>query len=181
MGMQNVLSYMPLREHFKMAVKRKGSRYGQVPIAAIVALDAKINTLCKVIDRKSETDPVYAVAILCKAASICPSVMIDNETLCISRTEPFKPEVEQELLHRRLEASTEVLDLMGQERVPDLCFRVVHIPSSEDRAVFSSQIVVQPEEYYLDVLAERIGRQDGSRLAMSRCSSFLYNCLWRHN
>ncbi|CAM6105309.1 unnamed protein product [Calypogeia fissa] len=165
---KNVLSYLPLREHFKVAVKRKGSRYGQVPISAVVALDAKINTLCKVIDRKSETDPVYAVAILCKAASICTSVKFDCETLCISRIEPFKPEVEQELLQRKQEVSTEVSESMRQEQVPHLCFRAVLIPSSVDRAVCSSRIVVEPEQYYMDVLAERIGLEDGSRLAMSR-------------
>ncbi|BBN05794.1 small RNA 2'-O-methyltransferase [Marchantia polymorpha subsp. ruderalis] len=164
---KNVQNYNPLRQHFKAAVKREGSRYGQVPLSAIVTLDTKIHSLCKLIDRKAETNPAHAMALLCKAARNCPSVKIDTDTLCLSREEPYSPELVQELVKTR-RYNEEIEAAESEKPETNLQFVAVHIPCSTDTPGFAVNLVVKPEEYYLDVIARELGVKDGGRVVFSR-------------
>ncbi|KAL2635375.1 hypothetical protein R1flu_006854 [Riccia fluitans] len=165
---KSALNYHPLRQHFKAAVKRDEFRYGQVPMSALVALDTKINSLCKLIDRKAETSPAYAMALLCKAASTCPSIKMDTETLCLRREEPFPPEIEEELLKtwRFDEELPDSPDLEVTET--ELRSIAVHIPCSVNARAFAADLVVKPGEYYMDVIARELGVKCGGKVLMSR-------------
>ncbi|KAL3692474.1 hypothetical protein R1sor_006125 [Riccia sorocarpa] len=165
---KGAINYHPLRQHFKAAVRLEGFRYGQVPMSALVALDTKMNSLCKLIDRKAETSPAYAIALLCKAASTCPSIKIDTDTFCISREDPFPAEIEEELLKTR-RFDEELPDSPDAEVTETaLRFRAVHLPCSVNSPAFASDLVVKPGEYYMDVIARELGVKCGGKILMSR-------------
>jgi hypothetical protein len=88
-----VLSYKPLVEHFRLAVKRKDSRHGQVPVTVLTALDTKIMSQCKSIDHIAEISAAFAAALVSMAVSASPSLRLSDDGLWISRTDPFSEKV----------------------------------------------------------------------------------------
>lgn len=149
------MSCQPLKEHFKAAMSRKDERAGAVPAAALAVLDNKISSLCKSLHASSESDPLFAVAMVWEAAKRSPLVDCEDGFL-IKNKDTFSPLFRAEFL--------------GSDIQDEAClkFQAVYIPSSEDVMVTGMEIELEPQGYYLDTLSEKLGIKEGSYIMMSR-------------
>ncbi|KAH9574488.1 hypothetical protein CY35_01G060500 [Sphagnum magellanicum] len=159
-----VLSYKPLVEHFRLAVKRKDSRHGQVPVTVLTALDTKIMSQCKSIDHLAEISAAFAAALVSMAVSASPSLQLSADGLWISRTNPFSEKVVIELLHHREDLNVQA----GFYTKTKLQFKAINIPASAERAVTAIELTVDEDAYYLDVLAQELGVPDAGHVLMTR-------------
>lgn len=153
------MSCQSLKEHFRAAMRRKDGRAGALPVAAIAALDNKIISLCKSLHSYSESNPMFNVAMVWEAAKRC-SLVTREKGFFIKRIEPFSSQFQEEFL--------------ASEEEEEICpkFQAVYIPALEDAMVESIDIELDPDDYYLDALSNRLGFQDGSVLVISRSIHF---------
>ncbi|MCO5572755.1 hypothetical protein L7F22_026514 [Adiantum nelumboides] len=149
------MSCQPMKEHFKAAMKRKDGRIGAVPAAVLAVLDNKISSLCKPLHASSDHNPIFAVAMVKEAAKRCPLVCCEDNYL-IKRKAAFSPQFQAELL-----------DPYSQN---DVCskFQAVYIPSSDDLMIRGIEIEIEPQGYFMDTLAGKLGIREGSCIMMSR-------------
>lgn len=150
-----VMSCQPLKEHFRAAMKRKDERSGMVSVAALAALDNRIYSLCKSLHASSDSDPVFAVAMVWEAARRSPVLTCEQDFL-IKKIEPFSSQFQAEFL------SSEV---QGESFSK---FQAVYIPSFEEAMVTNMEIELEPHGYYMDVLAKKLGLEDGAGIMISR-------------
>ncbi|XP_024382976.1 small RNA 2'-O-methyltransferase isoform X2 [Physcomitrium patens] len=175
---QMVLSYKPLAEHFRAAVQRKGSRFGQVPAIVLTVLDGKITSQCKAIDLLAEKNPAYAAALVCRAAAACPSLRLSDDGLWIGRSDPFSPELVTKLLTDRENRVESVASGNGDEmhNLETTCsqfnrafrFEAVYIPAYVKEELRTISLTALPDVYYLDTIANALGLQDTGQVFMSR-------------
>jgi hypothetical protein len=172
--LQMVLSYKPLAEHFRAAVQRKGSGFGQVSVVVLTVLDAKITSQCKSVDQLAENNPAYAAALVSKAAA--------DDGLWIGRSDPFSPELVTKFLTDREDQINSALpdSSDGLERVEatdpsvvSACngafsFNAVYIPACFDKELCTISLPATPDVYYLDAIAHELGLQDAGHVFMSR-------------
>lgn len=178
-----VLSYKPLAEHFRAAVQRKGSRFGQVPAIVLTVLDGKITSQCKAIDLLAEKNPAYAAALVCRAAAACPSLRLSDDGLWIGRSDPFSPELVTKLLTDRENRVESVASGNGDEmhNLETTCsqfnrafrFEAVYIPAYVKEELRTISLTALPDVYYLDTIANALGLQDTGQVFMSRCCFLL--------
>lgn len=185
-----VLSYKPLAEHFRAAVQRKGSGFGQVPVIVLTVLDAKITSQCKSVDQLAENNPAYAAALVSKAAAACPSLKVSDDGLWIGRSDPFSPELVANFLTDREDRINSALphsSSVGLERLEAtapsimsacngaLSFNAVYISACADKELSTISLPATPDVYYLDAMAHELGLQDAGHVFMSRYmfSSFI--------
>ncbi|CAK9276567.1 unnamed protein product [Sphagnum jensenii] len=156
---QTVLSYMPLVEHFRAAVRQKGPKYGQIPSTVLTVLDTKIRSLCKSIDCAADKDLHCATSMVCKAAAACPLLCVSDDGLWIGRTTPFSDELVAQLL-------------LGKESIDlDNNIETVHIPACMEKDVVSILLDVAGDDYYQEVLAHELGVPDAGHILPSRSST----------
>ena len=177
-----VLSYKPLAEHFRAAVQRKGSGFGQVSVIVLTVLDAKITSQCKSVAQLAENNPAYAAALVSKAAAACPSLRLSDDGLWIGRSDPFSPELVTRLLNDRedrinsaLPDSSDGSESLGAMRSWTMLacnrassFKAVYISACADKELITISLAATPDVYYLDTIAHELGLQDAGHVFMSR-------------
>ncbi|KAK3430588.1 hypothetical protein EUGRSUZ_K01946 [Eucalyptus grandis] len=158
MAIQKFLaSQHPLSCHFKAALSREGDLYGSVPVSVIAVYDGKISSLCKLIDPKVESNPCLVISFVLQAAATLPTLITATEgQLWIRRQNPYPPEVIEPLL---LEQSC---------TLGCVCVQALLIPSSLNEDIKPVTLNVSSSAYYLDVIAQKLGLLDASKILVSR-------------
>lgn len=154
---QFLASQHPLSSHFRASLSREGDLYGSVPVSVIAVYDGKIGTLCKLIDPKVESNPCLVISFVLRAAATLPTLITATEgQLWIRRQNPYPPEVIEPLL-------VEQSSTLGS-----VCVEALLIPSSLNEDVKPVTLNVSSSAYYLDVIAQKLGLLDASKILVSR-------------
>ncbi|KAF3332305.1 small RNA 2'-O-methyltransferase-like isoform X1 [Carex littledalei] len=151
-----LLSTHPLVGHLRVALKREGSLFGLVPISAIAICDSKVNSMCKLIDSRAESDPSLLLSLISKAAKASTSLSTRENGFLIQRQNPVLPEAMEVLVSSQIGASNNVE------------IEVVRIPVCLNEEVKRFQINVPEDGYYLDVIAKYLEARDSSHILASR-------------
>ncbi|XP_073100785.1 small RNA 2'-O-methyltransferase isoform X2 [Elaeis guineensis] len=146
----------PLIGHFRVAFGRVGDYYGMLPISAIAACDVKANNLCKIIDPKTESDPLSVTSLILKAVKMSGSICLTDGKLWIQKQGPYSPEALQSLLDR-YSVSMGCIQL-----------EAIHIPCSIEEHVETLTLDVSDNQYYLDEIAKKLNVADSSQILVSR-------------
>ncbi|KAF8028801.1 hypothetical protein BT93_E1455 [Corymbia citriodora subsp. variegata] len=150
-------SQHPLSGHFKATLRREGDLYGCVPVSVIAVYDGKISNLCKLIDPKAESNPCLVISFVLQAAATLPTLITATEgQLWIRRENPYPPEVMEPLL-------VEQSCTLGS-----VCVQALLIPSSLHEDIKPVTLDVSSSTYYLDVIAQKLGLLDASKILVSR-------------
>ncbi|KAK9267549.1 hypothetical protein L1049_009977 [Liquidambar formosana] len=130
----------PLSGHFRAAVRREGDYNGLIPVSVI-----------------AESNPSLAISLVMKAAArLSGSVAILEGQLWVRRHDPYPPEIVQSLGDQ-------------QSSVPESIWtEAICIPCSLEKTVEPLTLNVFSNGYYLDVIAQKLGVADASRVLVSR-------------
>ncbi|KAK9085858.1 hypothetical protein Sjap_026269 [Stephania japonica] len=145
----------PLTGHFKEAIGKKDPCQRSIPVSILAACDSKLNNLCKSINSKSESDIQLNVSLIMQAAG-SSSVSISEGRLSLWRQMPHSPEAIQGLLERYIGSAEGIL------------IKALYIPSSMEKPVRSISLNISSSEYYMDIIAHKLGAMDASQLLVSR-------------
>ncbi|PHT55601.1 hypothetical protein CQW23_04087 [Capsicum baccatum] len=147
----------PLSGHFRAALVREAHLNGFIPVAAIAAFDAKINSLCKYISSEMESNHLLVLSLIIEAAKkLAETLLFSEEKLSLKRLTPHPPEIIQSLLK-------------NEPNVPEsISISAVRIPSSAEKTVESVTLNTSSGNYYLDVIAKELGVKDASKVLISR-------------
>ncbi|XXG74659.1 hypothetical protein AAC387_Pa07g3324 [Persea americana] len=151
-----LLSSHPLSSHFRAALQREGNLCGSVPISILAACDVKLINLCKSIDLKSELNPYFIISLIMNAARLSGSIRVSEGELWIWRLNPPSSEIMQTCSDGN-SGSTEHVQM-----------EAILIPNSMEKAVETVTLNISSKEYYLDVIAQKLGVMDCSRVLVSR-------------
>lgn len=139
-----------------MALKREGSLFGLVPISAIAICDSKVNSMCKLIDSRAESDPSLLLSLISKAAKASTLLSTRENGFLIQRQNPVLPEAMEVLVSSQIDASNNVE------------IEVVRIPVCLNEEVNGVKINIPEDGYYLDVIAKYLEAGDSSHILASR-------------
>ncbi|XP_016443271.2 small RNA 2'-O-methyltransferase-like isoform X1 [Nicotiana tabacum] len=150
-------SIHPLSGHFRAALQRGGHLSGFIPVAAIAAFDAKINSLCKYINPEVESNHILVMSLIIEAAKrLANTLLFSEEKLSLQRLNPHPPEIIQSLLK-------------NESSFPEsISIEAVRIPSSAEKIVEPSILDASFGNYYLDAIAKELGVKDASKVLISR-------------
>lgn len=166
---QFIQSHCPLIAHFKAAAQRQGKMYGLVPAAVLSTFDNKIVNLCKSIDSKAETDPALSLALVLKAAESCNHIDSHLDHLWLGNKESFPLEIKEKLVNWTPESSGKTDGTIEyRERTESLFLETVFIPCSSEKPVESLILKIEPQEYFVDVIAQHLRVRDSSHILISR-------------
>ncbi|KAE9452432.1 hypothetical protein C3L33_15670, partial [Rhododendron williamsianum] len=147
----------PLSCHFRAALQRVGHLSCLVPISVLAIYDAKLGSLCKTINPKVESDPLLIMShVLMAAQRSSGSVTTCEDQLSLQRGNPYPPEIMQTLFNQQSSLAGSIWIL------------AILIPCSEEKAVVPLMLKVAPNDYYLDVIAQKLGLCDASTVIISR-------------
>ncbi|OWM71305.1 small RNA 2'-O-methyltransferase-like [Punica granatum] len=150
-------SQHPMSGHLRATLRREGDLCGLVPITVIAACDGKVNSLCKSIDPKVDSNACLALLFIKSAASkLSGSLSTSDGGLWIKRQNPYPQNI--------LDSST------MQESCSSCAIRVhaLYIPSSREELVEPLSFDVPPSGYYLDIIAQKLGLSSSSEVLISR-------------
>ncbi|KAK1560775.1 hypothetical protein Q3G72_030791 [Acer saccharum] len=150
-------SLHPLSGHFRAALRRDGDLYGSVPTSVIAACDSKLCNICKLINPKVETNHFLLISYIMSAAARLPEFVVTSEgQLSIWRKNSYPPEI--------IESS----HFQQSDTVDSICITGMHIPCSVEKEVQPVTLNISSTEYYLDVIARKLGLADGNKVMISR-------------
>ncbi|KAI3948875.1 hypothetical protein MKX01_022289, partial [Papaver californicum] len=132
----------PLTSHLRAALMRRGHLRGLVLASIFVVCDQKVNNLCKSINPKVETDHLLSIPLIMRAATLSSSVATDVGKLWIRKQNPIR-----------------------QQKA---CVEAIRIPFSLEKPVQPLSLNISSKEYYVDVIAEKLGVADASHVLLSR-------------
>ncbi|CAN7070969.1 unnamed protein product [Brassica oleracea var. botrytis] len=148
----------PLGSHLRATLQRDGERRGSVPVSAIAAFDAKINSRCKVINPSVDQDPILAMSYVMKAAAkLSDYIVVSPHAASLRRKSPYPPAIIEGLA----------------THVESIKVEAVHIKcTKKDEEVVEPVLLdVSSDRYYLDTIAEKLGLKDASQVMISRAIS----------
>ncbi|XP_020518606.1 small RNA 2'-O-methyltransferase [Amborella trichopoda] len=151
-----LLSPNPLVNHFGQAIQREGCRNGFIPASVLPTCDSKMINLCKSINPRAVSDPFLTVALIMKAAKLSDSICASDRELWIWRQNPYSSEVKERLANKHL------------EHIESCQLEAVHIPCSLDQPVEPFLLQIHQNEYYMDVIAQKLNVEDATRVLISR-------------
>ncbi|XP_010265807.1 PREDICTED: small RNA 2'-O-methyltransferase isoform X2 [Nelumbo nucifera] len=146
----------PLSGHFRAAIQRVGDLYGAIPVSVLASYDAKLNSLCKSINPKVESDHFLVLSLVMRAARLSCSVVTSEEKLWIWRKNSFSPETIQALSNQQFSS------------IEGIRIKAIRIPCSIEKLVEPITLNVSSDEYYMDVMAGQLGVTDASEVLVSR-------------
>lgn len=150
-------SLHPLSGHLKAVFLREGELNGSVPVSALVACDTKLGNLCELIDSTAVGNPFLSVLTVMRAASrLSELIAVSEEELWIRRQEPYPCDLVESLIHQQTPMTSEA------------CIEAVYIPFSLNEDVRSVSLNLGSKGYYLDVIAQKLGVVDASKVLISR-------------
>ncbi|XP_077243893.1 small RNA 2'-O-methyltransferase-like isoform X2 [Tasmannia lanceolata] len=153
---QFLSSIHPLIGHFRAAFHREGDLCGLVPVSILATCDVKLKSLCKSISPKSELNPFLMIALLMKAAGMSGSISTSEGELWIWKQNLHSSDIIQTLRNQQ-SSSAESIDI-----------EAIRIPCSVEKPVETLTLNVSSNEYYMDVIAQRLDVRDCSRVMISR-------------
>ncbi|KAG2318496.1 hypothetical protein Bca52824_011709 [Brassica carinata] len=145
----------PLGSHLGARLQRDGERSGSLPVSVISTFDAKIIGLCKVINPSVDSDPILAMSYVMKAAAKLPDyIVISPHVASLRRKNPYPPKI------RKAVAT----------HVESISFKAVYIrcTTGGEEVVEPVTLDISPDQYYLDVIAKKLGLKDGGLVMISR-------------
>ncbi|KAI3946565.1 hypothetical protein MKX01_014423, partial [Papaver californicum] len=145
----------PLTGHLRAALMRRGHLRGLVPASVVAACDQKVNNLCKSINPKVETDHLLSIPLIVRAATLSSSVATDVGKLWIRKQNPYSPETIEAAINENPSAES-------------ICVEAIRIPCSLEKPVQPLSLNISSKEYYVDVIAEKLGVADASHVLLSR-------------
>ncbi|KAG2243706.1 hypothetical protein Bca52824_094466 [Brassica carinata] len=148
----------PLVSHLRATLQNDGERRGFLPVSAIATFDSKINSLCKVINPSMDSDPIMVMSCVMKAAAkLSDYIVVSPHAASLRRKNPYPPEITQGLA----------------THVESIKVDAVHIKCTKrDEEVVEPVVLdISSDRYYLDVIAEKLGLKDSSRVMISRAIS----------
>ncbi|KAF9599919.1 hypothetical protein IFM89_001865 [Coptis chinensis] len=146
----------PLTGHFRESLERGGHLHGLLPVPVLSACDSKLHSLCKFINPKAESNILLSIALIMRAARSCSSVAISEEKLLIWRQTPYSQEARQALLDQNVFS------------VEDIVVEALYVPCSVGNPIEPIYLNVSSNQYYLDVIAQKLGLPDSSHVLVSR-------------
>lgn len=149
-------SLHPLSCHFRAALQRVGHLSCLVPISVLAVYDAKLSSLCKTINPKVESDPLLIMPLVLKAAQRSGSVSTHEDQLSLRRRNPYPPEIMQTLVNQQS-------SLAGS-----IWISAILIPCSVEKTAMSLMLKIALNDYYPDVIAQKLGLSDASTVLVSR-------------
>ncbi|KAL5977367.1 hypothetical protein ACLOJK_021713 [Asimina triloba] len=145
--------YQPLVGHFRAAVQREGDLRGFLPVSVIAACDTKISNLCKSINPTSESNPHLSLALILKAARHSGSLHTCEGKFGIWKQNPCSS------------------DMIQPDSRESIHIKAIRIPCLMEMPVEMVTLSVASKEYYLDVIAQKLGVEDCSQVIISRTVS----------
>ncbi|XP_010537614.1 PREDICTED: small RNA 2'-O-methyltransferase [Tarenaya hassleriana] len=147
----------PLGSHVRAALRRDGDLSGSVPVSVIAAFDSKINSRCKTVNPLVDSDPFLVISYVFKAAEKLPDFIIASPAAAsIKRSDAYPSEILEAL-------ATQVSDSSESIKI-----EAVHIPCNLEEDVEPVTLDISSGQYYLDVIAEKLGLKDGNHILISR-------------
>ncbi|XP_042421447.1 small RNA 2'-O-methyltransferase-like isoform X2 [Zingiber officinale] len=146
----------PLIGHFGVALKANREHFGMIPISAIASCDVKVNNLCKIIICKAESDPLLVSSLIFNAARKSSELCTADDGLWIWKKVPYSPETIASV-------NSCDSDSLGFTKIQSL-----HIPCSIEENVEPLTLDVSDDNYYLDLIAQKLNVRDSSQILVSR-------------
>ncbi|KAJ7969132.1 Small RNA 2-O-methyltransferase [Quillaja saponaria] len=147
----------PLSGHFRATFGSKGDACGLVPVSVIAVYDAKLHSLCKSIDSEVELNPLLIILFIMRATSRLSEFLVTSkEHLWIRRQNPYPPEI--------IESSRS--ELCGSPKSVQI--EAIFLPCSLEKSVGAMTLHVSSNEYFLDVIAKKLGLEDAHDVLVSR-------------
>ncbi|XP_034897464.1 small RNA 2'-O-methyltransferase isoform X3 [Populus alba] len=150
-------SLHPLSGHLRAALQRKGGLYGLIPASVIAACDTKTSNLCKLLNPEVESKPFLALSSIMRAIPrLSGSVVTSKGQLSIQKQNPYPTEI--------IESS----DIQQSGSPENILVKAIQIPASLDETIQPVTLDISSSGYYLDVIAQKLGVTDASRVLLSR-------------
>lgn len=137
-------------------MRSKGDCCGSVPISVIAVYDAKTFNLCKCINPEVESNPFLVISYIMKATTKLHGFLATFEQhLWISKQSPYPQDI---------------IESVMKEGDSQECIQVaaIRIPSSMEKSVEAVTLNISSREYYLDIIANKLGLEDGADVLISR-------------
>lgn len=151
-----LLSLHPLSGHLRAALQRDGDLYGLIPVSVFAVCDTKLGTICKSINPRVESNPLFVIPLAMKAATnVSCSVATSEGQLWMRRQNPYPPETIESSISCQLSSQESKIE-------------AVHIPCSLEKNVESLTLNLSSSGYYLDTIAQKLGLMDASKILISR-------------
>lgn len=131
-----------------------------IPISAIASCDVKVNNLCKIIICKAESDPRLVSSLIYNAARKSSELCTADNGLWISKKVPYSPETI---------ASVNSCD---SDSLGFIKVQALHIPCSFEENVETLTLDVSDDNYYLDLIAQKLNVRDSSQILVSRFETY---------
>ncbi|XP_030969522.1 small RNA 2'-O-methyltransferase-like isoform X1 [Quercus lobata] len=147
----------PISGHLRAALEREGDLCGLVPLSVMAVYDSKLNSLCKCINPKVESNPFLVIPLIMRAASRLSELVATSEgQLSIWRKNLYPPEV--------IESSVDQQSGAPQSTLVE----AIHIPCSQEKAIELVILDISSTGYYLDVIAKKLDLADAAKVLISR-------------
>ncbi|KAI5385729.1 small RNA 2'-O-methyltransferase isoform X2 [Lathyrus oleraceus] len=146
----------PLGGHIRATLRRKGNHCGSIPVSVIAVSDPKIFSLCKCINPEVESNPFLVLPYIVKGATKLHEFLTTSEQhIWIKKLCPYPQDIIESLL---------------KEGGSEECIQVkaIRIPSSMEKCVEAVTLCMSLREYYLDIIANELGLEDGANVLISR-------------
>lgn len=150
------MSDHPLSGHIRATLRRKDDHCGTLPISVVAFNDAKIFSLCKCINPEVESNPFLVISYIVRATTKLSGFLPTSEQhLWIRKQSPYPQDIIESLMN---EAGSE----------ESIQVAAIRIPSSMEKSVEAVTLHISSREYYLDIVANELGLEDGASVLMSR-------------
>jgi small RNA 2'-O-methyltransferase len=137
-------------------LRRTRDLIGRIPMSAIAACDLRINTLCKIIDPKAESDPLLVLSLIYNAAKQSPGVSVSDSNFWIEGQKPYSSEAVDSALERWSGMS----DPIEVEAI-----LVPQVLEDEPKTV---KINLEHNKHYMGYIASKLSAIDSSHVLVSR-------------
>ncbi|KAL6647009.1 hypothetical protein ACP70R_014446 [Stipagrostis hirtigluma subsp. patula] len=146
----------PLVGHLSVMLRRTRDLVGRIPLSAIAACDVKVNSLCKVIDPKAESDPLVVLSLIYNAAKQSPGVSVSDSNFWIQSQKPYS----QKAVDMALEHWSGMSDPIEVE--------AILVPCVLEDELKTVQINLRDDEHYMGYIATKLSASDSSHVLVSR-------------
>lgn len=151
-----LISDHPLSGHIRASLRTKSDHCGSIPISVIAVCDAKISSLCKCINPEVESNPFLVLPYIVRAATKLNEFLVTSEQhIWIRKLSPYPQDIIESLM---------------EEGDSQECIQVeaIRIPGSMEKHVEAVTLCMSLREYYLDIIANELGLEDGVNVLISR-------------
>ncbi|XP_078437263.1 small RNA 2'-O-methyltransferase-like [Wolffia australiana] len=149
------LSGHPIVNHIQAAIRREGDNHGMIPVSVVATLDTKIANLSKLLNPKTESDPILVMSLVLAAARSVDSICISSSGLWMGKKGSYSPEVLQSL----------ALDSSNGE---DKFVRALFVPASTEMPVETITLELRHGRCYLIEVSRKLSVKDSSYVLFSR-------------